>query len=69
MEPTENKPHQLDGDDSVATSTSIDTRKFSDFKIIRKVGEGTFGEVYLCVLDSKPCAVKVLSKAKVLNFS
>ena len=42
------------------------TRKFSDFKIQRMIGTGTFGQVYLGFLEGKPMAIKVLRKTQVL---
>ena len=42
------------------------TRKYSDFKILRMIGTGTFGQVYLGLLDNTPVAIKVLRKTQVL---
>lgn len=42
------------------------TRKFSDFKIERMIGTGTFGQVYMGLLDGVPVAIKVLKKTQVL---
>ena len=41
-------------------------RKFSDFKIMRIIGTGTFGKVYLATLDDQPVALKSLKKSYVI---
>ena len=38
-------------------------RKFSDFKIIKMIGTGTFGKVYLGLLEGSPVAIKCLKKS------
>lgn len=37
-------------------------RKFEDFKILRMIGTGTFGKVYLGLINDKPVAIKCLKK-------
>ncbi len=37
-------------------------RRFSDFKIERMIGTGTFGQVYMGLLEGVPAAIKVLRK-------
>ena len=44
----------------------VKQRQFSDFKILRIIGTGTFGKVYLALLDDKPVALKALKKASVI---
>ncbi len=68
LESNSNKTELLHGDDeSIATSASVESsRKFSDYKTIRKIGEGSFGKVYLCSLDDQAYAIKVLKKSRVL---
>lgn len=44
------------------------SRKFEDFKILRMIGTGTFGKVYLGLLDEKPVAIKCLKKHQILKM-
>ena len=37
-------------------------RKISDFQLIRVIGTGTFGKVYLALLNGQPVALKALKK-------
>lgn len=37
-------------------------RQITDFNLIRVIGTGTFGKVYLALLDGKPIALKALKK-------
>ena len=43
-------------------------RKFSDFKIMRIIGTGTFGKVYLALLGDNPVALKSLKKSYVIQL-
>ena len=43
-------------------------RKFSDFKIIKMIGTGTFGKVYLGLLDEQPVAIKCLKKNQIIKM-
>lgn len=38
------------------------SRKFQDYKILRIIGTGTFGKVYLALLNGEPVALKALKK-------
>ena len=38
------------------------TRKITDYQLLRVIGTGTFGKVYLALLDGKPVALKALKK-------
>jgi serine/threonine protein kinase len=42
--------------------------KFSDWKILRVIGTGTFGKVYLATLDGEAFALKALKKSKVIEL-
>ena len=37
-------------------------RKITDYQLLRVIGTGTFGKVYLALLDGKPVALKALKK-------
>jgi serine/threonine protein kinase len=41
-------------------------RKISDFKILRVIGVGTFGKVYLALSGTTPVAIKVLRKSTII---
>lgn len=41
-------------------------RRISDFKILRVIGAGTFGKVYLTLLNERPVALKALKKTQVI---
>jgi serine/threonine protein kinase len=61
------EPTNKEEEKSVSPNTSRRTvenkdRKFSDFKIIKIIGTGTFGKVYLALIDEKPIALKALKK-------
>jgi serine/threonine protein kinase len=43
-------------------------RKITDFNIIKIIGTGTFGKVYLALLREKPLAVKAMRKAQVIDM-
>jgi serine/threonine protein kinase len=38
------------------------TRKITDYHLLRVIGTGTFGKVYLALLDGNPVALKALKK-------
>ncbi len=42
--------------------------KFSDFKILRIIGTGTFGKVFLALLNEKPVALKSLKKVYIIQM-
>lgn len=44
-------------------------RKISDYDLQRIIGTGTFGKVFLAMLDGKPWAVKVLRKRKIIELN
>ena len=41
-------------------------RTLADFEIIRPIGTGTFGKVYLAILDGRPVAIKSLRKSQLI---
>jgi serine/threonine protein kinase len=43
-------------------------RKISDYHLVRIIGTGTFGKVYLCILDGKSYALKMLHKRKIIEL-
>lgn len=44
------------------------TRKLSDYQLVRIIGTGTFGKVYLSILNGKPFALKLLNKSKIIEL-
>ena len=43
-------------------------RKLSEYQLVRIIGTGTFGKVYLALLDGKSYALKMLHKRKVIEL-
>lgn len=43
-------------------------RKVSDFQLIRVIGTGTFGKVYLALINGQPVALKALKKTQIINL-
>ena len=45
-------------------------RKYSldDFKLIKVIGTGTFGKVYMALLNNKPVALKALKKSQLIEL-
>ena len=43
-------------------------RKLADFQLIRVIGTGTFGKVYLALLNGQPVALKALKKTQIINL-
>lgn len=43
-------------------------RKITDYQLVRIIGTGTFGKVYLCILDGKSYALKLLHKRKIIEL-
>lgn len=41
-------------------------RKITDYHLLRVIGTGTFGKVYLALLDDKPVALKALKKTQII---
>ena len=44
------------------------TRKLSDYQLVRIIGTGTFGKVYLSILNGKAFALKLLNKNKIIEL-
>ena len=43
-------------------------RKVEDFQLVRIIGAGTFGKVYLAILNGKSFALKILSKKRIIEL-
>lgn len=44
------------------------TRLITDYQLVRIIGTGTFGKVYLALLDGKSFALKMLHKKKIIEL-
>lgn len=44
------------------------SRKITDYQLLRVIGTGTFGKVYLAILNGKPVALKALKKTQIINL-
>ena len=44
------------------------TRNITDYQLVRIIGTGTFGKVYLAILDGKSFALKILHKKKIIDL-
>lgn len=47
---------------AVRRNVENNSRKITDYHLLRVIGTGTFGKVYLALLDEKPVALKALKK-------
>ena len=43
-------------------------RKVTDYQLVRIIGTGTFGKVYLAILNGKSFALKMLHKRKIIEL-
>lgn len=43
-------------------------RKIEDYQLVRIIGTGTFGKVYLALLNGKSFALKMLAKKKIIEL-
>lgn len=43
-------------------------RSITDYHLLRVIGTGTFGKVYLALLDGEPVALKALKKTQIINL-
>lgn len=73
---------KVDGADTSAVQTTVATvtgqivrrsvenssRKITDYHLLRVIGTGTFGKVYLALLDGAPVALKALKKTQIINL-
>ena len=44
------------------------SRKVTDYQLVRIIGTGTFGKVYLAILKGKSYALKMLHKRKIIEL-
>ena len=44
------------------------TRSIADYQLVRIIGTGTFGKVYLAILNGKSYALKILHKKKIIDL-
>lgn len=44
------------------------TRTITDYQLVRIIGTGTFGKVYLAILNGKGLALKMLHKKKIIEL-
>ena len=44
------------------------TRSIADYQLVRIIGTGTFGKVYLAILNGKSFALKILHKKKIIDL-
>ena len=44
------------------------TRSITDYQLVRIIGTGTFGKVYLAILNGKGFALKMLHKKKIIEL-
>jgi serine/threonine protein kinase len=64
----------MEGDHSTVDESSYMTRRrvenqhrsISDYQLVRIIGTGTFGKVYLAILNGKGYALKMLHKKKII---
>ena len=49
-------------------SVENSNRKITDYHLLRVIGTGTFGKVYLALLDGQPVALKALKKTQIINL-
>lgn len=56
--------------DGLAVRRNVEnsSRKITDYHLLRVIGTGTFGKVYLALLDEKPVALKALKKTQMINL-
>ena len=43
-------------------------RKVSDYQLLRVIGTGTFGKVYLALFKGQPVALKALKKTQIIEL-
>lgn len=55
-----------DGLPQIRRNVENPNRQITDFNLIRVIGTGTFGKVYLALLDGKPVALKALKKTQII---
>ena len=61
---------QTGAPEGTVTRRSVENanRKITDYHLLRVIGTGTFGKVYLALLDGKPVALKALKKTQIINL-
>ena len=66
----------MEGDHSTVDDTTQMTRRkvenvqraITDYQLVRIIGTGTFGKVYLAILNGKGYALKMLHKKKIIEL-
>jgi serine/threonine protein kinase len=66
----------MEGDHSTVDESSNMTRRpventkrsINDYHLVRIIGTGTFGKVYLAILNGKGFALKMLHKKKIIEL-
>jgi serine/threonine protein kinase len=66
----------MEGDHSTIDGSSNMTRRhventnrsISDYQLVRIIGTGTFGKVYLAILNGKGFALKMLHKKRIIEL-
>jgi serine/threonine protein kinase len=66
----------IEGDGSTVDESQANVRRqvenakrtITDYKLVRIIGTGTFGKVYLAILDGKGYALKMLHKKKIIEL-
>lgn len=53
---------------SVRRQVENNQRSITDYRLLRVIGTGTFGKVYLALLDDEPVALKALKKTQIINL-
>ena len=43
-------------------------RRITDYQLLRVIGTGTFGKVFLAMLAGNPVALKALQKTQIINL-
>lgn len=57
-----------DASQLIARPVENPNRLITDYQLLRTIGQGTFGNVYLATLDGKPVALKALKKTKIIKM-
>lgn len=53
---------------STRRAVENETRLITDYQLMRIIGTGTFGKVYLALLNGQPVALKALKKTQIISL-